>query len=194
MSLPDTIAIRDAMAEDMPQVTEIYRDAVLYGTGSFEIEPPDQAEMIARHARITGQGYPYLVACEGEGVLGYAYAFAYRDRPAYRFTVEDSVYVRRDAQGRGLGAALLARLICEAEARGYRQMVAVIGDSANAGSVRLHSTAGFSPLGTLASVGWKHDRWLDVVLMQRMLESGDTAPPRDNSSKPPISSRPCRGR
>lgn len=177
MSLPDSVEIRTAMLADMGQVTEIYRDAVLRGTGSFEIEPPDEAEMAARHARITGQGYPYLVACEGAAVLGYAYAFAYRDRPAYRFTLEDSVYVRAGAQGRGIGAALLARLIIEAEAGGYRQMVAVIGDSANTGSIQLHRNAGFLPVGTLGSVGWKHDRWLDVVLMQRMLGAGYTVPP-----------------
>ncbi|WP_158810022.1 GNAT family N-acetyltransferase [Beijerinckia sp. L45] len=171
------ISIRDAAAADIAQVAAIYRDAVLHGTGSFELDPPDDAEMIARHRRIVGQGYPFLVACEGMAILGYAYAFAYRDRPAYRFTVEDSVYVRTECQGRGVGAALLARLIVEAETRGYRQMVAVIGDSANAGSVRLHRNAGFVPIGTLGAAGWKHDRWLDVVLMQRILGAGDTAPP-----------------
>lgn len=180
MSLPDGIVVRAARPTDLSQVTAIYRNAVLHGTGSFELDPPDEPEMIARHERISGQGYPYLVACDGEAILGYAYAFAYRDRPAYRFTVEDSVYVRADCQARGIGAALLAKLILEAEAHGYRQMIAVIGDSCNIGSVRLHRNAGFMPLGTLASVGWKHDRWLDVVLMQRMLGAGKSAPPRDD--------------
>lgn len=171
------ISVRAAQPADIVQVTAIYRDAVINRTGSFELEPPGETEMIARHARITGQGYPYLVACAGSFILGYAYAFAYRDRPGYRFTVEDSVYVRAESQGRGVGAALLARLILEAEARGYRQMVALIGDSANAGSIRLHQNAGFVETGSLRAVGWKQGRWLDIVLMQRMLGAGSTAPP-----------------
>jgi L-amino acid N-acyltransferase YncA len=183
MSPPDAatagcgMSIRHAAFGDLPQVTAIYRDAVIHGTGSFEIEPPDEAEMVVRHARITAQGYPYLVASDGADILGYAYAFAYRDRPAYRFTVENSVYVRADCRGRGVGAALLARLIADSEGRGYRQMVAVIGDSANVASVRLHRSAGFTPAGTLHAAGWKHGRWLDVVLMQRRLGPGDTAAP-----------------
>jgi L-amino acid N-acyltransferase YncA len=173
------MVIRDARPADLAQVTAIYREAVLNGTGSFEIDPPNESEMVARYQRIGGQGYPYLVACDDGAVLGYAYAFAYRDRPAYRFTVEDSVYIRSDVQNRGIGAALLARLITESESRGYRQMIAVIGDSSNAGSVRLHQRAGFVPAGMLNLVGWKHDRWLDVVLMQRSLGAGDTVPPRE---------------
>ena len=178
MSAPEaTISIRDAGSADLAAITAIYRDAVVFGTGSFELEPPDEADMTERHERITAQGYPYLVASEGADVLGFAYAFAYRDRPAYRFTVENSVYVHADCRGRGVGAALLARLIAETEERGYRQMVAVIGDSANVASIRLHQRAGFIQTGTLHAAGWKHGRWLDVVLMQRRLGAGDTTAP-----------------
>ena len=171
------IAIRPCRAADIAAVTAIYRHAVVHGTGTFELDPPDQAEMEARFARVSGGGYPYLVACEGADVIGYAYAAAYRERPAYRFTVEDSIYLHPDCQGRGIGRMLLDRLLAVAEASGYRQMVAVVGDSANRGSVRLHEAAGFTPLGVLRSCGWKQDRWLDVVLMQRALGSGDALPP-----------------
>jgi len=174
------ILIRDAVPGDFAAITAIYRHAVLHGTGTFELDPPDEGEMAARHARLTALGYPYLVACAAGEVLGYAYAGAYRDRPAYRFLVEDSIYVREDCQGRGVGAALIERLIDESVARGYRQMVAVIGDGENAGSIRLHEQAGFAPLGTLRAAGWKSGRWLDVVLMQRPLGAGASEPPLDD--------------
>ena len=132
--------------------------------------------MEARHARLTAAGYPYLVATSGEEVVGYAYGGPFRERSAFRFTVETSIYVRRDAHGRGVGRALLAALMTEAVAGGFRQMVAVIGDSANAGSIALHAKAGFEPGGVLRGFGWKHDRWLDCVLMQRAIGEGATRP------------------
>ena len=161
----------------MAAVTAIYGNAVLNGTGTFELVPPDVDDMTTRHARITAGGYPYLVAADADGPVGFAYAFAYRDRPAYRFTVEDSVYVREGAQGRGIGKLLIGALVAQTTALGFRQMVAVIGDSDNTASIRLHAQAGFDHAGLLRAAGWKSGRWLDVVLMQRGLgESGATAP------------------
>ena len=133
--------------------------------------------MAARRARIIGAGYPFLVATSAGDVVGYAYAGPYRDRPAYRFTVETSVYVRSGRRGQGIGGALLASLVAAATAGGYRQMVAVIGDSANAGSIALHAGAGFAHVGILRAAGWKAGRWLDAVLMQRALGDGAGTPP-----------------
>ena len=171
---PETtvIELRPCTPDDVAQIAAIYRDAVLHGTASFEIEPPDDGEMAARRAALVEVGYPYIVAVQDGGVVGYAYAGPYRPRPAYSSTVENSVYVRPDRHGHGIGRALLDRLVVEAAARGYRQMVAVIGDSANRASVELHRRAGFALVGTLRDVGWKHGRWLDTVLMQRALGSG----------------------
>ncbi len=165
--------VRDA---DLPAIRAIYAGAVLHGSASFELDPPDLEEMTARRDRILGGGYPYLVA-EGADVLGYAYAGPWRLRPAYRATVENSVYVDPAAQGRGVGRALLSALIAECTARDFRQMIAVIGDSGNAASIALHRAAGFGDAGILRAVGWKHGRWLDSVLMQRALGPGDSAPP-----------------
>ncbi len=173
------LIVRACRPADMAAVTAIYRHAVLNGTGTFELVPPDAEEMGARFAKVAADGYPSLVAADGATVSGYAYAAAYRDRPAYRFTVENSVYVHPEHQGRGIGRALLAALVAAAAAAGFRQMVAVIGDSGNLGSLRLHEGAGFSRTGVLRSCGWKHGRWLDVVLMQRALATGDTAAPAD---------------
>lgn len=168
--------VRPCELTDIPAITAIYRDAVVTGTASFELDPPDEAEMVARRERLITGRYPYLVA-EIEGHLaGYAYAGEYRARPAYRGTVENSVYVAETARGRGVGRALLDALVTAAADGGFRQMVAVIGDSANSASVALHAAAGFDHIGTLRSVGWKHGRWLDTVLMQRALGPGDTAP------------------
>jgi phosphinothricin acetyltransferase len=168
--------LRPCERTDIPAITAIYGDAVRHGCASFELEPPDEREMAARLEVLVGSGFPYLVA-EVEGqVAGYAYAGAYRPRPAYGATVENSVYVDPRHHGRGLGRALLAGLIAEAEARGFRQMVAVIGDSANLPSIRLHKGLGFDHVGTLRSVGWKHGRWLDTVLMQRALGPGNGRP------------------
>jgi phosphinothricin acetyltransferase len=172
--------IRPATGADIAAITAIYAEAVLHGTASFEIDPPDEAEMARRHGVVTAFGGPYLVAAGADGaVLGYAYAGAYRTRPAYRFTVEDSIYLAGGARGRGIGRALLGRLIEDCTASGFRQMVAVIGDQHNAASIGLHTALGFQMVGSLKSAGWKHGRWLDSVLMQRPLGAGDGAPPPD---------------
>ena len=164
--------IRPAQTRDLAVITAIYDDAVRHGTASFELDPPDQAEMARRYESLRAGGYPYLVAeLEGD-IVGYAYAGPYRARPAYRWSIEDSIYVARQAQRRGIGRALLARLVAEAEAGGFRQMLAVIGDSANTGSVELHRAAGFRLVGTFENVGFKFGRWLDTVLMQRELGRG----------------------
>jgi L-amino acid N-acyltransferase YncA len=169
--------LRPAASPDLAAITQIYGDAVMHGTASFEIVPPDEAEMTRRFRALQDGGYPYLVA-EIDGVVaGYAYAGPYRARPAYNWTVEDSVYIAADAQRRGIGRALLERLIQEAERRGYRQMIAVVGDSRQAASIELHRALGFTLVGTLVSVGFKHGRWLDSVLMQRPLGAGDTTAP-----------------
>lgn len=171
------IAVRAATPGDIPAITAIYRPAVLNGTASFEVEPPDEAEMLARYDRVCGAGYPYLVGLRGGDLLGYAYAGPYRPRPAYRSTVEDSIYVRPEAQGSGIGRVLLLRLIAECEAKGYRRMIAVIGDSASLASIRLHAACGFAHAGLLPAVGFKRGRWLDQVLMQRALGPGEMTPP-----------------
>ena len=169
--------IRPAAAADMSAITRIYALAVEQGTATFEIEPPDEAEMTRRHAALAAGGYPYLVAERGGLIVGYAYAGTYRTRPAYRWTIEDSIYVAPEFHRQGIGSALLVQLIAEAEQRGFRQMIAVIGDSAQIPSIAVHARAGFAHIGTLRSVGFKHGRWLDTVLMQRPLGSGDAAPP-----------------
>jgi phosphinothricin acetyltransferase len=171
------IPIRPAKAGDIPAITRIYAHAVLHGTASFEIEPPDEAEMARRLQALLGNNYPYLVADDGGTIAGYAYAGPYRPRPAYHWSVEDSVYVSPDHQRRGVGHGLLRELIDMAELRGFRQMIAVIGDSAQAASIALHAAAGFRHIGVLQSTGFKHGRWLDTVLMQRALGSGDAAAP-----------------
>jgi len=169
--------VRDAAERDVAAITAIYRAAVLFGTATFEIEPPGEAEMAARFAAITGAGHPFLVAEDDGRVVGYAYANWFRTRPAYRFTVEDSIYIAEAAQGRGIGKRLLGELIGQSEARGYRQMVAVIGDSAQVRSIALHRMLGFAMAGTLPSTGYKFGRWLDTVLMSRPIGAGDTTLP-----------------
>jgi L-amino acid N-acyltransferase YncA len=173
---PASMTLRAAAAEDLDAVTTIYAHHVRTGTATFEIDPPDTGEMERRWREITAQGLPYLVAVADGKVLGYAYAGPYRPRPAYRFTLEDSIYVHADARGRGIGRALLARLIDDAERAGARQMIAVIGDANNDPSIRLHAALGFDRVGLLSSVGNKFGRWLDVVLMQRGLGAGASAP------------------
>ena len=171
--------VRGAVADDLALVTAIYRHHVLAGTASFELEPPDEGEIARRHGEIAGRGCPYLVAELDGTVAGFAYAAPFRPRPAYRHTVEDSVYVAPNLQGLGIGRALLAELIARSAAMGMRQMLAAIGDGANAGSIALHAALGFDHAGTLRSVGFKHGGWRDVVLMQRALGEGDkTAPDR----------------
>jgi phosphinothricin acetyltransferase len=174
---PMRLLIRAATAADIPAITAIYDHAVRHGTASFELEPPDAAEMARRQQALVDGGFPYLVAEADGAVAGYAYAGAYRPRPAYRFSVEDSVYVAPALHRRGVGRALLDRLIAEAEQRGFRQMVAVIGDSAQAPSIELHRAAGFRLIGAVENVGFKFGRWLDTVLMQRALGPGASTPP-----------------
>ena len=169
--------IRAALPHDLAVITGIYDHAVRHGTASFELEPPDQKEMTRRYEALLANGYPYLVAeIEGE-IAGYAYAGPYRARPAYHWSVEDSIYVAPQSHRRGVGRALIERLIADAEAAGFRQMIAVIGDSANTGSIELHRCAGFRMVGTFDNVGFKFGRWLDSVLMQRPLGAGATTAP-----------------
>ena len=171
------IRIRAATAADVPAIGAIYRPAVVGGTASFELEPPDDAEMGRRFRVITEGGFPYLVAEAAGQILGYAYVSQYRPRPAYRYSVENSIYVAPEAQGKGVGRLLLAELIRVATAKGYRQVVAVIGDTSQTASIGLHRAQGFTFSGTIHAVGYKHGRWLDSVMMQRPLGPGDTTPP-----------------
>lgn len=172
-----TTIIRDSTEADLPAITAIYGHAVRNGVASFELEAPDITEMSRRRAAVLAGGYPHLVAEQAGVVAGYTYASTYRPRPAYRFSVENSVYVAADQHGRGVGRALLGALIARCEAAGFRLMVAVIGDSANAASIGLHSAFGFTRAGVLPNVGWKHERWLDSVFMTRPLGEGATTPP-----------------
>ena len=171
------LLIRPSLEADLPAITAIYAHHVLHGTGSFEIDAPDLAEMTRRRADVLAKGLPHLVASRGAEVLGFAYAGAFRPRPAFRFMAEDSVYIHADHVSLGIGRALLAELLRHCEALGIRQMLAVIGDSANAGSVGVHSATGFTQVGILRSCGWKFDRWLDIVLMEKTLGAGDNTPP-----------------
>ncbi len=166
--------LRSATDLDLTAIQAIYAHWVTHGTGSFELEPPTTEEMAKRRADVLGKGLPYLVAEDSGVVRGYAYANWLRPRPAYRFTVENSVYVHPDARRSGVARLLMAELMTRCEQAGARQMVAVIGDSANTGSVGLHAAMGFRHIGTLQSTGWKFDRWLDTVFMQRPLGLGDT--------------------
>jgi phosphinothricin acetyltransferase len=172
------VIIRPAVPGDIGAVTRIYADAVLHGTASFEIEPPDEAEMLRRQSALLSNGYPYFTAEIESVVAGYAYAGPYRARPAYKWSVEDSVYVDPGMHRKGVGGLLLRALVAASAQRGYRQMIAVIGDSAQIASIAVHERAGFSRVGTLRSVGFKHGRWLDTVLMQRALGEGDATPPQ----------------
>src|ERR1700744_4068052 len=174
MSSPE---IRPATAADLPFITEIYEHAVRYGTATFELVPPDLAEMTRRFCVLRDGGFPYLVAALEGRVVGYAYAGAYRPRPAYRFTVENSVYLQPAIHRRGIGLQLLQKLVAASEQRGYRQMIAVIGDSANAGSIGVHTRCGFQMIGTHPNVGFKFGRWLDTVMMQLPLGDGASTLP-----------------
>ena len=172
-----SLEIRPTTPADLPAITEIYQHAVLYGTATFELIPPDLAEITRRFGALMDGGFPYLVAALEGRVVGYAYAGPYRPRPAYRFTLENSVYLQPSMHRRGIGLQLLQRLIAESETRGYRQMIAVIGDSANAGSIGVHSKCRFQMIGTHPDVGFKFGRWLDTVMMQRALGEGATTLP-----------------
>ncbi|MGZ5248717.1 MAG: N-acetyltransferase family protein [Caldimonas sp.] len=173
--MPDLV-IRPSTVGDLDAVTAIYAWNVAHGTGTFEIDAPDRAEMERRRADVVAKGLPWLVLESAGRVVGYAYANQFRPRPAYRFCVEDSVYLAPEAVGHGFGRLLLAELLARCEAAGARQVLAVIGDSANAGSIGVHRALGFAPTGTIRSAGWKFDRWLDVVIMQKSLGTGDTTP------------------
>lgn len=176
-----SFVLRDTQLTDVVSIAAIYADAVLTGTASYELVPPTQEEMASRFATITGQGYPHIAAVDEDGtLLGYAYASAFRTRSAYRWLVEDSIYLAREAQGRGIGKALLKELIRRCTALGFRQMVAVIGGASPA-SVRLHGGCGFVMTGTLVGTGFKHGQWLDTVLMQLPLGDGNTTAPDEES-------------
>jgi phosphinothricin acetyltransferase len=172
-----TFKIRASEPEDLGAITRIYAHHVLHGTGTFEIDPPSLADMTQRRADVLAKGLPHLVAEDQGEVIGFAYCNWFKPRPAYRFSAEDSIYLAPQAHRRGIGRALLEELARQAEAAGVRKLIAVIGDSANAGSVGVHGATGFTQVGILRSCGWKFDRWLDIVLMEKTLGAGDNSPP-----------------
>ena len=169
--------IRPSSDADIAGVTAIYTHHVLHGTGTFEIDPPTAADMAARRADVLAKGLPYLVAEQDGQVLGFAYCNWFKPRPAYRFSAEDSIYLAEAARGQGLGTQLLSALCEAAQAVGVRKLIAVIGDSANAGSVGVHRAQGFTQVGVLKDCGWKFGQWLDVVLMEKSLGAGSTSAP-----------------
>ncbi len=169
--------IRDSRDADIAAITAIYAHHVLHGTGTFEIDPPCSQDMAARRADVLARGLPYLVAEEGGRIAGFAYCNWFKPRPAYRYSAEDSVYVADEARGRGLGRLLLDALAAQAQAAGVRKLLAVIGDSANTGSIALHRAAGFTEVGVMRSVGWKFGAWRDIVLMEKPLGAGDSTAP-----------------
>ena len=175
--MPHALIVRPATAADLPAITAIYRHHVLHGLASFEVEPPAAAEMARRFDAIRALGLPYFVAERAGKIAGYAYAAVYRARPAYRYTVEDSVYVDHDSAGRGIGSALMPALIDGCATAGRRQIIAVIGDSANHASIKLHEKFGFQRVGLLPAVGYKFGRWVDSVLMQRDVGGGQRSSP-----------------
>jgi len=177
-----TIAIRTAVAGDLPDITAIYAEAVTHGTASYELAAPTLEEMRSRFSTLTSAGYPYLAAEEAGRLIGYAYAGPFRPRPAYRFMVEDSIYLAPGARGKGIGLLLLSRLVEDCTRLGFRQIAAAIGDGeTNHASVRLHEKAGFRHVGTLQGSGFKHGRWLDTVFMQLELNGGKALPPDPGS-------------
>ena len=171
--------VRPVTPADLPAITDIYAHAVINGTASYEYDPPSLEEMTKRHDALISSNYPYIVATDESGVLlGYAYAGPFRTRPAYRFIVEDSIYIAPSAQGQGVGRLLLTHLIQQCEAKGFRQIIAVIGDAEiNQASVKLHTSLGFTHAGRLTGSGYKHNHWCDTVLMQRPINTGATTPP-----------------
>ena len=173
----NAVSLRTATSADIAAITRIYAHAVAYGTASFELEPPDEAEMARRQQALLARNFPYIAAELAGSVVGYAYAGPYRDRRAYDWCVEDSLYIAPEFHRRAYRPLLLMRLIADSEARGFRQMIGVIGDSTNTASIAVHAAVGFRLIGNFQSIGFKHGRWLDTVLMQRALGSGDSAPP-----------------
>jgi phosphinothricin acetyltransferase len=175
------LLIRPSHDQDTPHITSIYAHHVLHGTGTFETEAPSVADMTARRADVLAKGLPYLVAEQDGLVVGFAYGNWFKPRPAYRYSVEDSIYLAPDLHRRGLGRALLAELLARFEAVGVRKVMAIIGDSANAGSVGVHRALGFTLVGVVESCGWKFGAWRDIVIMQKTLGAGDTQPPADDA-------------
>lgn len=171
------LLIRPSRDEDIPAITAIYAHHVLHGTGSFETEPPSVADMTARRADVLSKGLPYLVAQEDTKIVGFAYGSWFKPRPAYRYSVEDSIYLAPELYRKGLGRALLAELLARCEAVGIRKVIAIIGDSANAGSIGLHRALGFTHVGIFESCGWKFGAWRDIVIMQKTVGLGATEPP-----------------
>ena len=171
--------IRPSTDADLSAITAIYAHHVLNGTGTFETEAPSAADMLTRRADVLSKGLPYLVAEEDGVITGFAYGNWFKPRPAYRYSVEDSIYLAPDRQGKGLGRLLLSDLLLRCEAAGIRKVMAISGDSANAGSVGLHRALGFTQVGIVESCGWKMGAWRDIVIMQKTLGAGDTAPPQD---------------
>lgn len=175
--------IRPSTEQDLDAITRIYAHHVLHGTGTFETTPPSLVEMTGRRADVLAKGLPWLVVEDGGQILGYAYGNWFKPRPAYRFSVEDSIYMAPEAAGKGLGRALLAELLAALERGGIRKVMAVIGDSSNAGSVGVHKALGFELVGVVPSCGWKFGRWLDIVMMQRSLGHGDRTPPEESAGQ-----------
>ena len=173
--------IRPSTDADIDAITAIYTHHVLHGTGTFEIAPPDANDMTARRADVLSKGLPYLVLEQDGIVVGFAYCNWFKPRPAYRFSAEDSIYLAPAASGKGWGKLLLIELMAQAERAGIRTLIAVIGDTANTGSIGVHKACGFRPVGVLNACGWKFERWLDVVLMERALGAGNATPATGNS-------------
>lgn len=177
------IKIRPSTEADIAAITAIYTHHVLHGTGTFETTPPSEQDMIARRADVLSKDLPYLVIETEDGVMGFAYCNWFKPRPAYRFSAEDSIYLAPAAHGKGLGRLLLEELMAQAERAGVCKLIAVIGDSTNLGSVGVHTACGFNHVGVLANCGWKFDRWLDVVLMDRVIGLGSTQAPTQAPSQ-----------
>ena len=171
--------IRPSSDDDLPAITAIYAYHVLHGTGSFETEPPSVAEMTTRRADVLSKGLPYLVVEQDRKIAGFAYGNWFKPRPAYRYSVEDSIYMAHELQGKGLGRALLTELMARFEAVGIRKVMAIVGDSANTGSVGIHLALGFTQVGIVDSCGWKFGAWRDIVIMQKTLGLGNTQPPNE---------------
>jgi L-amino acid N-acyltransferase YncA len=171
------LIIRPSTDADLPAITAIYAHHVLTGTGTFEVDPPSLDDMRGRRDDVLSKGLPWLVAVQNDVVVGYAYCNWFKPRPAYRYSAEDSIYLSPEAAGKGVGRTLLAELMAQAQRAGVRKLIAVIGDSANAGSISVHKAAGFQPVGVLKSCGWKFDKWLDVVMMDKALGEADSTPP-----------------
>lgn len=173
--------IRPSQDEDLAAITRIYAHHVLHGTGTFETTPPTEGEMAGRRADVLGKGLPWLVIEVDGQVMGFAYGNWFKPRPAYRYSVEDSIYMAPESAGKGLGKLLLTELLAQCERAGVRKVMAVIGDSANAGSIGVHKSLGFEQVGVVQSCGWKFGRWLDIVLMQKSIGLGDSTPPQESA-------------